>query len=138
MLKILIADDHAIVRRGLKDILREADEPAQVEEAGNGQEALDKAQAQTWDLIVLDITMPDMSGLEVLRRIKSLRPEQPVIMLSMHLSEPYIYSSLKAGASGYLSKESAPEELLSALHTIMGGQRYLSRSLMGHIKLDSE
>lgn len=136
MLKILIADDHAIVRRGLKDILREADEPARVDEAGSGKEALEKAEAEPWDVIVLDITMPDMSGLEVLRRIKGLRPNQPVIMLSMHMSEPYVYSSLKAGASGYLSKESAPEELLTALHSIMNGKRYLSKSLAGHIKLD--
>src|SRR5258706_16317341 len=136
MLKILIADDHAIVRRGLKDILREADEPARVDEAGSGQEALEKAQAEDWDVIVLDITMPDMSGLEVLRRVKSLKTKQPIIMLSMHLSEPYIYSSLKAGASGYLNKESSPEELLTALHIILQGKRYLSRSLAGHIKLD--
>jgi len=136
MLKILIADDHAIVRRGLKDILREADEPASVDEAGSGQEALEKAQAADWDVIVLDITMPDMSGLEVLRRIRSLKPQQRIIMLSMHMSEPYVYSSLKAGASGYLSKESAPEELLTALHSILQGKRYLSRSLAGHIKLE--
>jgi two-component system, NarL family, invasion response regulator UvrY len=136
MLKILIADDHAIVRRGLKDILREADEPASVDEAGSGQEALEKAQAADWDVIVLDITMPDMSGLEVLRRIRALKPQQRIIMLSMHMSEPYVYSSLKAGASGYLSKESAPEELLTALHSILQGKRYLSRSLAGHIKLD--
>lgn len=136
MLKILIADDHAIVRRGLKDILREADEPARVDEAGTGKEALEKAQADDWDVIVLDITMPDMSGLEVLRRVKAFKPDQRIIMLSMHMSEPYVYSSLKAGASGYLSKESAPEELMTALHTILSGKRYLSKSLAGHIKLD--
>ena len=136
MLKILIADDHAIVRRGLRDILREADEPARVDEAGTGQEALQKAQAEAWDVVVLDITMPDMSGLEVLKRLKGARPEQRVIMLSMHLSEPYVYSSLKAGASGYLSKESAPEELVTALHAVLQGKRYVSRSLAGRINLD--
>jgi len=136
MLRILIADDHAIVRRGLKDILREAAEPAMVGEAGNGQEALDKAQNETWDVVILDITMPDMSGLEVLKKLKQTRPQLPVLMLSMHSGEQYVHSSLKAGASGYLNKESAPEELLMALHAIMEGRRYLCQSLAAKIQID--
>ncbi len=136
MLKILIADDHAIVRRGLKDILREAAEPAMVGEAANGQETLQKAQSETWDVIVLDITMPDMSGIEVLKRLKKTQPDLPILMLSMHSGEQYVNSSLKAGASGYLSKESAPEELIAALRAIQEGRRYLSRSLTSKIRLD--
>lgn len=135
MLKILIADDHAIVRRGLRDILREAAEPATVGEAGTGLEALEKAQSEAWDVIVLDITMPDMSGLEVLKRLKKAQPALQVLMLSMHSSEQYVQSSLKAGAAGYLSKESAPEELIIALHAILAGKRYLSRSLAERVKL---
>ena len=135
MLKILIADDHAIVRRGLKDILREAAEPATVGEAGTGLEALEKAQSEAWDVVVLDITMPDMSGLEVLKRLKKAQPDLQVLMLSMHSSEQYVHRSLKAGASGYLSKESVPEELIIALHAILAGKRYLSRSLAERIKL---
>jgi len=135
MLKILIADDHAIVRSGLRDILREAAEPATVGEAGTGLEALAKAQSEAWDVVVLDITMPDISGLEVLKRLKKAQPALPVLMLSMHSSEQYVHSSLKAGAAGYLSKESAPEELIIALHAILAGKRYLSRSLAERIKL---
>jgi two-component system, NarL family, invasion response regulator UvrY len=130
-LKILIADDHAIVRKGLKDILREADEPASVAEAGTGAEALDKAKAEAWDVVVLDITLPDINGLEVLRRLKEMNPNLPVVMLSMHSSQQYVRNSLKAGASGYLSKESAPDELITALHSVLNGKQYLSESLRG-------
>jgi two-component system invasion response regulator UvrY len=130
-LKILIADDHAIVRKGLKDILREADEPASVAEAGTGLEALQKAQSEAWDVVVLDITLPDINGLEVLRRLKEMKPELPVIMLSMHSSQQYVRNSLKAGASGYLNKESAPDELITALHAVLNGKSYLSQSLRG-------
>jgi DNA-binding NarL/FixJ family response regulator len=137
ILKILIADDHAIVRKGLKDILREAAEPATVEEAGSGREALEKALGDSWDVVVLDITMPDMSGLEVLRKLRRARPDLAVLMLSMHSDEQYVRSSLKAGAAGYLSKESAPEELITALHTILAGRRYVSRMLMDKSQLDA-
>ena len=136
MLKILIADDHAIVRKGLRDILREAAEPATVGEAGTGLEALEKAQSDAWDVVVLDITMPDISGLEVLKRLKKAQPALQVLMLSMHSSEQYVHSSLKAGAAGYLSKESALEELIIALYAILAGKRYLSRSLAERIKLE--
>lgn len=130
-LRILIADDHAIVRKGLKDILREADEPAIVEEAGTGHDALEKIQNNSWDVVVLDITLPDMNGLEILKRLKEMKPQLPVVMLSMHSSQQYVRNSLKFGASGYLNKESAPDELITALHAVLGGQRYLSQSLRG-------
>lgn len=130
-MRILIADDHAIVRKGLKDILREADEPAIVEEAGTGQEALEKIQNNSWDVVVLDITLPDMNGLEILKRLNESKPDLPVVMLSMHSSQQYVRNSLKLGASGYLNKESAPDELIAALHAVLGGQRYLSQSLRG-------
>jgi len=129
MIRVLIADDHAIVRKGLRDILREASEEAVVGEASNGLEALEKARGEPWDVVVLDITMPGASGLAVLKQIKRDRPHIPVLMLSMHSGDLYVNGSLKAGASGYLNKESAPEELLTAIHVVMAGDTYISQSL---------
>jgi two-component system, NarL family, invasion response regulator UvrY len=129
VLKILIADDHAIVRKGLVEILRDGAADAVVEEARNGLEALEKARAHNWDVIILDITMPGMNGLDVLRELKRERPQPPVIMLSMHSGANYVNGSLKIGAAGYLNKESAPEELIEAIRTVTAGGTYLSRGL---------
>lgn len=129
MLRVLIADDHAIVRKGLRDILRGAAEEALVGEASNGLEALKLAREAPWDVVVLDITMPGASGLAVLKQLKRDRPEMPVLMLSMHSGELYVDGSLRAGASGYLSKESAPEELLTAIRSVLAGETYVSQSL---------
>jgi two-component system, NarL family, invasion response regulator UvrY len=129
MLKVLIADDHAIVRKGLREILREASEATTVAEASNGQEAFEKVAAEPWDVVLLDISMPGTSGLEVLRRLKQQRPLMPILMLSMHSGYHYVMGSLKAGASGYLNKESAPEELVAAIHTAIGGGVYVSHGL---------
>src|SRR5690242_10662744 len=112
MLKVLIADDHAIVRKGLKEILRSAAEPTTVGEASDGLQALERVEREDWDVVVLDVTMPGQNGLEVLKRLKRDRPKLPVVMLSMHSGYHYVLGSLKAGASGYLNKETAPEELL--------------------------
>src|SRR5438105_4131040 len=120
MLKVLIADDHAIVRKGLREILRERTEPTEVGEAGDGRAVLTMVDEDGWDILVLDISMPLLSGLEVLREIKRIRPTLPVLMLSMHSASMYIQQSLKLGASGYLSKESAPEELLEAIDAARG------------------
>ena len=129
MLRVLIADDHAIVRKGLRDILREASEEALVGEASNGLEALALARAEAWDVVVLDITMPGASGLAVLKQLKQEQPNLPVLMLSMHSGDLYVNGSLKAGASGYLNKESAPDELLTAIRVVMAGETYISQSL---------
>ena len=129
MLKVLIADDHAIVRKGLKEILRERPEPTEIGEAGDGQAVLNMVDQDGWDILVLDISMPRLNGLEVLRRIKLMRPDLPVLMLSMHSAGMYIEQSLKLGAAGYLSKESAPEELLEAIDAARGGRIYISRAL---------
>lgn len=135
MLRILIADDHAIVRRGLKSLLCEA-WPAEVIEAGLARLALEKAQAERLDVVLLDISMPDMSGLEVLRRLKQSQPELPVVILSSYSDDHYIYKSLQAGAAGYLTKEAASDELITALNQIFEGQRYLSPALAKHLNLD--
>ena len=108
MIRILIADDHPILRRGLKDILSRELEGAICGEAGNAQEVISKVQSQNWDLVILDVTMPGRSGLDVLRDLKGLRPELPVLVLSMHPEDQLGRRVLKAGASGYMNKESAP------------------------------
>jgi two-component system invasion response regulator UvrY len=129
MLRVLIADDHAIVRKGLRDILREAAQDALVGEASNGLQALALARDEAWDVVVLDITMPGASGLAVLKQLKRDQPQRPVLMLSMHSDELYANGIRKAGPSGYLNKESAPEELLTAIRTVPAGETYISQSL---------
>lgn len=136
MLRVLIADDHAIVRKGLKEILREASERTTVGEASNGDEALAQVEASEWDVVVLDITMPGLNGLEVLKKLKQSHPHLPVLMLSMHSGYHYVMGSLKAGASGYLNKETAPEELVAAIRKAIDGGVYVSRSLSEALELN--
>jgi two-component system invasion response regulator UvrY len=129
MLHILIADDHALVREGLKQILFESDVPSVVGEASDGVEALEKGLTENWDVIILDISMPLENGLSVLRKLLARRPDLRVIMLSMHSSSVYVNSAMRAGASGYLAKETAPDELLDAISQVLMGRTYLSHSL---------
>jgi two-component system invasion response regulator UvrY len=127
VIKVLIADDHAIVRSGLKQILDETGGEIHVQgEAANGREVLEKIQAQDWDVLVLDITMPGRSGLDILKDIRQLKPKLPILILSMHAEEQFATRMLKAGASGYLNKESAPEELVKAIRKVCGGGKYVS------------
>src|SRR5579862_4128757 len=105
-------------------------------EAGNGQEVLSKVQEENWDLVVLDMTMPGRSGLEVLRDLKGLRPELPVLILSMHPEDQLGRRMLKAGASGYLNKESAPEELIKAVRKVLAGGTYVSPTLAERLATD--
>ena len=129
MLKILIADDHTIVRKGLVQILADSPDPIMVDEASDGDEALSKAFAGDYDLVLLDISMPGKGGLDVLKELKGSRPVLPVLILSMHPEEQYAVSALRSGASGYLTKGSAAEELLSAIRKVLSGGRYVSSSL---------
>lgn len=122
----MIADDHAVVRSGLKQILAETSDIVVAGEATNGREVLEKLEKQHWDVLVLDITMPGRSGLEILKDIKRLKPELPVLVLSMHAEEQFATRTLKAGASGYLNKESAPEELVKAIRKVCAGGKYVS------------
>ena len=131
MLRVLIVDDHFRVRQGLKEMLEAGPETVVVGEARTGQEALDQSRTETWDVVVLDISLPDQSGLEVLRQLKQERPGLPVLLLSLHPGAQYLKGSLKAGASGYLNKETAPEELKPAIDTVLKGGTYVSRSLAG-------
>jgi DNA-binding NarL/FixJ family response regulator len=128
MIKILIADDHAIVREGLKQILSQTPDMVVIAEASNGQEALDKLAGNNIDLIVLDISMPGKGGLDVLNEIRSKRHELPVLILSTYPGEHYADRVLEAGASGFLSKESAPDELIRAIRQILRGEKYISPS----------
>lgn len=128
-MRVLIADDHAVVRRGLMEILEEEFPAATFGEAADTPEALQQIRKHKWDVVVLDITMPGGSGLDVLRDSRSLHPNLPVLVLSMHPEEQYALRALKAGAAGYLTKETAPEELVAAIKTVLAGRKYVSASL---------
>ncbi len=129
MLQALIADDHPVVRRGLKQIIAETSDITVAGEATNGWEVLSKVRAASYDVVILDITMPGMDGVDVLAQLKNEKPKLPVLMLSMHPEEQYAIRALRAGASGYLTKESAPEELVAAIRKVSAGERYVSSSL---------
>ena len=126
MIKVLIADDHAIVRRGLKQILEETPDIVVRGEAANADEVFARLRLGAWDVLVLDINMPGRSGVDVLKEIKRQRAKLPVLILSMHAEEQYAARVFKAGASGYLPKESAPDELVKAIRKVHGGGRYVS------------
>jgi len=128
-MNILIADDHAIVRKGLIQILREEFSPAVCIEASNSTEVLEKVKGNIWDIILLDISMPGRNGIEVLKQLRSDGIKAPVLMLSMHPEEQYAIRALRAGASGFLSKDSATQELVSAIHKVLRGRKYVSTSL---------
>jgi len=127
--KILIADDHAIVRRGLKEILQRDIEGLCCGEADDGQSVVARVQAEHWDLVILDISMPGRSGLDVLADVRRLQPQIRVLVLTMHSEDQYGKRVLKAGAFGYMNKESAPEELIKAVRKIAAGGRYVSAGL---------
>lgn len=128
-MKVLIADDHAVVRRGLKQIISEEPDFELAGEAKNGQEVLELLEQNGCDVLVLDITMPDKNGLTVLQEVKVLRPKLPVLIMSMHPEDQFAIRALRLGASGYLTKESAPEELVGALKKVISGGKYISATL---------
>lgn len=129
MIKILITDDHAIVRHGLKDILSEESDLVVAGEAASGHSALRAVRDGNYDLVLLDIALPDQSGLEVLKQIRALNPNLPVLMLSAYPEEQYAVRALKAGAAGYLTKDSAPSELVVAVRKAARGGKYVSIAL---------
>jgi DNA-binding NarL/FixJ family response regulator len=129
MIKILIVDDHAIVREGLKQILSEISDMEVSGEASDGSEAMEEVRKNKYDVIILDIALPDMNGLDVLKEIKSKKPDLSVLILSMHPEERLAVRVLKAGASGYLTKTSAPDELIAAIRKVSLGGEYVTSSL---------
>ena len=136
MIQILIVDDHAILRRGLKEILEREFRDVSIGGAGTAEQALTQLESEKWDLVILDITMPGRSGVDVLRHLKALRPNLPVLVLSMHPEDQYGKRVLKAGASGYMNKESAPEELIKAVRKLLSGGRYVSPTLAETLAVD--
>lgn len=140
-MKILIGDDHSVVRRGLKMIILEQYPNAQIQEATDGAEVLKMLNDEPWDIIISDITMPGRSGVEILKIMKEQAPKIPVLMLSMHAAEQYAVRTLKAGASGYLTKESAADELITAIKQIINGRKYITPNVIDLLvdeQIDSE
>jgi DNA-binding NarL/FixJ family response regulator len=129
MIQVLIADDHSVVREGIKQILNSTADIRVVEEAANGEEVMRKARTVAWDAMVLDISMPGRSGFDILLDLRTELPNRPVLVMSMHAEDQYARRVLKAGAAGYLNKESVPEELIKAIHKIVEGGKYVSPSL---------
>ena len=128
-MKILIADDHAVVRKGLVQILDEARDIAEVDEADSGEEVLDLVRRNKYHVLVLDLNMPGMSGFQVLEQVTAIRENLPILVLSMHSEDQYGVRVLRAGASGYVAKGTAPEELLSAVRRVAAGGKYISPKL---------
>jgi len=126
---VLIADDHAIVRQGLKQILSATEDLVVTGEADDGVEALHLAREQAWDVFLLDVSMPNRNGIDTLKQLKKEFPRLPVLILSMHPEEQYAVRALKAGASGYLTKQSAPEQLVTAIRLVASGKKYLSHAV---------
>jgi DNA-binding NarL/FixJ family response regulator len=129
MIRILVVDDHAIVREGLKQILLGAEDFQVAGEASNGLEALDQIRKDEWDVIVLDMSMPGRSGIELIKQINEEKPKLRILVLTMHGEEQYAARAFKSGASGYLTKESAPAELVSAVRKVASGGMYVSAAM---------
>jgi len=125
-MKILIADDHSVVRKGLRSILVDSYPHAQIEEVGDAMELINKVAKEEWTVIISDISMPGRSGVDAIKQVKEIAPKTPMLMLSVHAPEQYAVRCIKAGASGYLTKESAPEELVKAIEHILTGKRYIT------------
>lgn len=136
MIRVLVADDHAIVRRGLIQILTEQPDMTVVGEAQDAQELFALTRQQAWDIVILDVSMPGQSGLEVLKELKGDYPARPVLMLSMYPEDQYAVRTLKAGAAGYLPKDSAPGELVNAVRKAVQGGKYVSATLAEKLAFD--
>ena len=129
MKRILIVDDHAVVRFGLRQFLADTEDLRIEAEADTGAAALELVGSGDWDLVLLDMSLPDLNGLEVLKRIKRVCPKVPVLIFSMYSEADFAFTALDTGASGYLNKDSPPHQILTAIRTVVGGARYLSPSL---------
>jgi DNA-binding NarL/FixJ family response regulator len=129
MIKVLIADDHELIRRGLKQLLDDTDDLRVTGEASSGMEAVNMIRDNEYDAVLLDINLPDKHGIDVLKQIKDLRAELPVLILSMHPEEQYAVRSMKTGAAGYLNKQSAPAQLVNAIRKVASGKKYISSEM---------
>ena len=142
MIKVLVADDHPVIRQGLRQVLAETSDMVVGGEAVDGLEVLDKVRDDHWDVVVLDLTMPGRNGLDTLKQLKHERPKLPVLVLSMHSEDQYAMRALRAGASGYMTKENAPDELVKAIRKVFTGGKhispYLAEKLVFDLERDSE
>jgi two-component system invasion response regulator UvrY len=126
VIRLLVADDHAIVRRGLREILGEAHDFTVAGEAATREEVLARIGERAWDVLILDLSLPGCSGIDLLAEVKHRRPDLPVLILTVHPEDQYALRALRAGAAGYLTKESAPEQLVEAVRKVVRGGRYVS------------
>lgn len=129
VIEVLVVDDHALIRKGMKQILDDTADIRVTGEAESGAQALHMSRENHYDLILLDITLPDKYGIDVLRLLKLQNPALPVLILSMHPDEQYAMRSIKAGASGYMNKQSAPQQLVTAIRQVASGRKYISSTL---------
>jgi two-component system, NarL family, invasion response regulator UvrY len=129
MTTVLIADDHSLIRNGLRQLLAQDHSIKNIGEAKTGSDTIDKLQSQHWDLLILDINMPDRSGIDILRQVRATHPDTRVLVLSGFPEKQYAVNVLRAGASGYINKEMAPDELLTAVRNVLQGRRYVSPAL---------
>jgi two-component system, NarL family, invasion response regulator UvrY len=136
-MRVLIVDDHAVVREGIKQLLHEEFPECTVGEARNAEEAARLTRGQPWDLLILDISLPDRSGLDVLKETKHNMPSVPVVVLSMHTEEQFAIRALRAGANGYVTKESASEDLIDAIHQCRAGEQYMSPAIAQRVAIKS-
>jgi DNA-binding NarL/FixJ family response regulator len=136
MIKILVVDDHAVVRAGVQFFLADIPDMQIAGEAATAQEAMRLIRSRDWDIVLLDIAMPDKSGVEVLKQIKREKPDLPVLMLSMHPENRYAVQILRSGASGYVQKEALATELVNAIHTILRGHKYISPAVAELLTMD--
>jgi DNA-binding NarL/FixJ family response regulator len=128
-MRVLITDDHPIIRRGLKDMLNDEFTGATIDEAESGTQLLEKVRQRQWDLVLLDLTLPDKNGLDCLADIRRHQPRLPILVISVHAETQFALPALKAGASGYLTKDRAPEDLIQAIKKVLNGGRYISSEL---------
>jgi two-component system invasion response regulator UvrY len=126
MIKLLVVDDHPVVRQGIRQILAEAPDIVVEDDAVNGAEALEKGRRNGWSAVLLDLSLAGADGLEILKQLRGERPELPILVLSMHPEDQFALRAIRAGASGYLTKDSAPQELVNAIRRVVDGSPYLS------------
>jgi DNA-binding NarL/FixJ family response regulator len=134
-LRVILVDDHPVVRRGLRQLLADAFAGAVVHEVGSGREAIATLHTQTWSVMVLDLSLPDGSGLDVLKRVRELRPRLPVLILSMHAADQFARRAIAAGASGYLTKDAADTELVTAVSKLARGGKYFGADVLERVAL---